>query len=556
MNFIDDTIGNYIDTVCSKYPYKELLVYPEKNIHYNYSEFIHLSNSIAKGLIKLGIKKGDHLGVISLNSPEYIALIVATAKIGAVLVYINSNYGKNEFEYVIKHSDCTTLFLSSGFKDINYVDNLNVICPELKSCKPGKLKSDKFPYLKNIISLDNINNENMFDLAAIIKLGISVKDSVLKEKKLKLRSDDVINIQYTSGTTGDPKAVMMNHYSILNCAFAVGKNLKYSPKDRLLLCLPLFHVMGCVLSAMLCLVYGSTLVIIDRFKTSTVLKHLSNENCTAFNGVPTMFEFLLDHPELEKTDLSNLKKGIIAGSCCNSNLLLNIMNKMNIKDLATTYGQTEALILCQNIPEYSVDKRLDSVGKALPGIEIKIIDQTTKEEVPSGTPGELLARGIYIMNGYYKSTKAANTAIDQEKWLHTGDLATKDQEGFVKIIGRMKDTIIRGGENISPKEIEDYLLKHPAVKQAAIVGVPDNKLGEEICAFIIQKNAIRVTKNELIRFIKDNLAKYKLPKHIIFVDDFPMTTSGKVKKFILKNSAMELLGLNNVEEIACESINK
>lgn len=556
MNFIDDTIGNYIDKVFTKYPYKELLVYPEKNIRYNYSEFIDLSNSIAKGLIKLGIKKGDHLGIISLNSPEYIALIVATAKIGAVLVYINSNYAKNEFEYVIKHSDCTTLFLSSGFKDVNYVDNINAICPELKSSKPGKLKSDKFPYLKNVISLDNISNENMFDLDFIIKLGIKVKDSVLKEKKLKLKSDDVINIQYTSGTTGNPKAVMINHYSILNCAFAVGQNLKYSTKDRLLLCLPLFHVMGCVLSAMLCLIYASTLVIIDRFKTSTVLKYLEREKCTAFNGVPTMFEFLLDHSDLKKTDLSNLKKGIIAGSCCNSNLLSNIMNEMNIKALATTYGQTEALILCQNIPEYSINKRLDSVGKALPGIEIKIIDQITKEEVPSGTPGELLARGIYIMNDYYKSTKASNTTIDEEKWLHTGDLATKDQEGFIKIIGRMKDTIIRGGENISPKEIEDYLLKHPAVKQSAIVGVPDNKLGEEICAFVILESGIKVTKDELIRFIKDNLAKYKIPKHIIFVDEFPMTTSGKVKKFILKDSAMELLGLNNIEEIACESINK
>lgn len=549
MNFIDDTIGNYIDKICTRYPDKEIVVYPENGIRYNYHEFMNLCNNIAKGLLELGVKKGDHVAILSLNSPEYIAFIIATAKIGAVLVYINSNYGKNEFEYVLKHSDCTTLVLSTGFKDINYINNLNDICPELKSFKPGELKSDKFPNLKNIISLDNINNENMFNLDYIKKIGMDVEDSILQERAFQLKSNDIINIQYTSGTTGNPKAVMINHYSILNCAFAVGKNLKYSTEDRLLLCLPLFHVMGCVLSAMLCLVYGCTLVIIDRFKTSPVLKYLAEEKCTGFNGVPTMFEFLLNHPELSKADLTNLKKGIIAGSHCSLSLILNIMNKMNMKELSTVYGQTEALILCQNISEDPMEKRINTVGKALPGIETKVIDPSTGKKVPFGTRGELLAKGIYLMDGYYKNSDATNKAIDKNKWLHTGDLAIKDKDGYIQIIGRKKDIIIRGGENISPTEIEEYLTKHPSVEQAAVIGIPDDKLGEEICAFIIPKKEANVTKDELIEFVKNNLAKYKVPKHIIFVDKFPMTTSGKIRKFMLIDTAVEMLNLKTVKDM-------
>ncbi|NGX96658.1 MAG: AMP-binding protein [Candidatus Afipia apatlaquensis] len=553
MAFIYDTIGNYIDKVCDKYPDKEILIYPEGNIHYNYHEFINLCNSLAKGLIKLGIKKGDHVAILSLNSPEYIALIIATAKIGAILVYINANYGKNEFEYVLKHSDCTTLFLTNGFKDINFIDNLYSICPELKNFKPGELKSNKFPYLKNVIFLDNISNKNMFNLEYIIKTGKDVQDSVLQERSLKLKSKDIINIQYTSGTTGNPKAVMINHYSILNNAFAVGKNLKYSSEDKLLLCLPLFHVMGCALSAILCLMRGAVLVVIDRFKTSTVLEYLSKEKCTAFNGVPTMFKFILNYPELQKADLSSLKKGFIAGSYCNPNLVLNIMNKMNMKELTTLYGQTEGLTLCQNICENPMDKKVNTVGKALPGIETKIVNPNTGKEVTYGILGELLVKGIYIMDGYYKNIEATNKAIDTEKWLHTGDLAVKDKEGFIRLIGRIKDIIIRGGENISSTEIEEYLISHPAVKQAAVVGVPDEKLGEEICAFIIPNDEVKVTKEELIKFVKDNLAKYKVPKYIAFVDEFPTTSSGKVKKYMLKDTAVELFNLNNVENMTAAS---
>lgn len=549
MNFIDDTLGNYIDKVSTNYPDKEIVAYPENNTRYNYYEFITLCNNIAKGLIKLGIKKGDHVAILSLNSPEYVAFIVATAKIGAVLVYINCNYGKNEFEYVLKHSDSTTIILSTGFKDINYIDNLNDICPELKNFNPGELKSDKFPYLKNVISLDNINNKNMFNLGYIIKTGMDVPDFFLQERALELKCSDIISIQYTSGTTGNPKAVMINHYSILNCALTVGKNLNYSTEDKLLLCLPLFHVMGSVLTAILCLLHGATLVIVDRFRTPAVLKYLAKEKCTGFNGVPTMYEFLLNHAEFNKADLSSLKKGMIAGSKCSSNLILNIMDKMNMKELSNLYGQTEALTLCQNLVEYPVEKRISTLGKSIPGIEVKIVDPATGQEVPYGVQGELLAKGAYIMQGYYKNSEATNKAVDAKKWLHTGDLAIKDKDGYIQLIARKKDIIIRGGENISPTEIEEYLIKHPAVKQASIVGVPDDKLGEEICAFIILENGVKATKDELIKFVKNNLAKYKVPKHIIFIDEFPTTTSGKVKKFMLKDAAIKLLNLNEVKDM-------
>lgn len=541
-DFIKETIGGIIDKMCIKYGNNEAIVYRDKNVRYSYRDFKKMYDGIAKGLLKLRIKKGDHLSIWSLNSPEWIALQTATAKIGAVLVCINTDYSKHELEYVLKHSNSKALFFSKGYSGNNYTDSVYSICPELKICLPGEFSSKALPDMKNVISLDG-EDKNLMSLENLIEMGRDVSDEELLERSNSLECYDTINLQYTSGTTGNPKAVMSTHYNIINNAIISGKNLDFSEKDRLLVCLPLFHVMGCVLSAIQCLLYGSTIVLVDRFQTTKVLEYLDKEKCTGLNGVPTMFKFLLSHPNFDNFDLSNLQKGMIAGSYCHPDLMNEIMDKMNMKELCIVYGLTEALGITQTLTSDPFNMRVNTVGRGMFGTEIKIINPATGEEVPNGLEGELITKTEYIMKGYYKNQEATQKSIDKDGWLHTGDLAIKDNEGYCKIIGRIKDIIIRGGENISPTEIEELLVTHVSIKDAAVVGVPDKNLGEEICAFVIIKDNHTISRENVISLIQDNLAKFKIPKYIEFVKEFPTTASGKIKKFMLKDYAIEKYSL-------------
>ncbi|HEX3028239.1 MAG TPA: AMP-binding protein [Clostridia bacterium] len=536
--FSKETIGDIIDRMCTKYENNEAIVCTDKNVRYSYRDFKKMYDGIAKGLLKLGIKKGDHLSIWSLNSPEWIALQIATAKIGAVLVCINSDYSKHELEYALKHSNSKVLFFSKGYNGNNYADSVYSICPELKICSPGELSSKAFPDMKRVISLDG-EDKNSMSLENLIEMGKDVSDEELLEKRNSLECHDTTNIQYTSGTTGNPKAVMSTHYSIINNAFVSGKNLDYSEKDRLLVCLPLFHVMGCVLSVVQCLLYGAAIVLVDRFQTTKVLEYLDKEKCTGLNGVPTMFQFLLSHPNFDSFALSNLRKGMIAGSYCHPGLMNEIMDKMHMKELCIVYGLTEAMGITQTLTSDPLYMRINTVGRGMFGTEIKIINPATGKEVPNGVEGELVAKTEYIMKGYYKNQEATQKIIDKDGWLHTGDLAIKDDEGYCKVVGRIKDIIIRGGENISPTEIEELLVTHVSIKEAAVIGVPDKNLGEEICAFIIINDKHTLSKEDVISFIQDRLAKFKIPKYIEFVKEFPTTASGKIKKFMLKEYAIE-----------------
>ncbi len=534
--FSKETISSIIDRMCIKYEDNEAIVYRDKNIRYSYRDFKKMYDGIAKGLLKLGIKKGNHLSIWSLNNPEWIALQIAAAKIGAVLVCINTDSSKRELEYVLKHSDSKALFFSKGYSGNNYADSVYSICPELKYCFSGKFSGKSFPDMEFVISLDG-EDKNLMSLENLIEMGKDVSDEELLERGNSSECYDTTNIQYTSGTTGNPKAVMSTHYSIINNAVISGKNLDFSEKDRLLVCLPLFHVMGCVLSVVQCLLYGSTIVLVDRFQTTTVLENLDKEKCTGLNGVPTMFKFLLSHPGFDNFDLSNLRKGMIAGSYCHPDLMNEIMDKLNMKELCIVYGLTEALGITQTLISDPFDMRINTVGRGMFGTEIKIINPATGKEVPNGTEGEFITKTEYIMKGYYKNQEATQKSIDKDGWLHTGDLAVKDDEGYCRVIGRIKDIIIRGGENISPKEIEELLVTHVSIKEAAVVGVPDKNLGEEICAFVIIEDKHTLSSEDVISFIQDNLAKFKIPKYIEFVKEFPATASGKIKKFMLKDYA-------------------
>lgn len=543
MKFTEKTLGDYIDSICEKYADKEAAVFADTDTRYTYKMFKTLYNNMAKGLIEIGIKKGDHISIWSLNCPEYIALQIAAAKIGAILVCLNSSYTKHEIEYTLNHSDSNTLILSDGFKGHDYLETIYQICPELHTSKPGELTSKRLPILKNIILMGNRENENAFRLTDLIDLGSKIPDNKLLELSNKVHCYETVSFQFTSGTTGNPKAVMSNHFSILNNALATAERFQYSTNDKVLICLPLFHVMGIVLSAIVSLVSGASFVLFDRFQTSKALSLVEKEKCTALNAVPTMFKFMLSQNEVDNYNMSSLSKGMIGGSCCSPELLQSIINNLHMNKLASIYGQTEAMGITQTMYHDNIEKRINTVGNGYFGTEIKIMNPKTGEEMPDNIEGELCIKTPYIMNGYYKDKEATDKVIDSEGWLHTGDLAIRRYDGHIKIIGRIKDIIIRGGENISPAELEELLASHNNIKDAAVIGVPDEFMGEEICAFIIPEDGCLIEENQVKDFINSTLAKYKTPKYVEFVNQFPVTASGKIKKFMLKEIAIKKYNL-------------
>lgn len=543
----DITIGGILEETADRFPTRQAVKYIEMEFDKTWYELNQKVDRIAKGLMGMGLQKGDHAAVWATNYPQWLVLMFATAKIGVVLVTVNTNYKEHELEFLLKQSDSKALFICDGLKDIDCEKIMYSICPELKTCKKGELKSEKLPELKMVVSFDNYY-KGMFHWNQIEGFGVLVSSSEYKARKASLHPDDVINMQYTSGTTGFPKGVMLTHKNIVNNGLSIGDCMKFTPDDRLCIPVPFFHCFGMVLAIMACVTHGSTMVPLLWYTPMKVMHVVEYEKCTALHGVPTMFIGVLEHRDFDKYDYSTLRTGIMAGSPCPAKVMQSVVDKMHMKDITIVFGQTEASPGCtQTTVDDPLEKRVNTVGKTLPFMETKIINPETGEEVGVDEDGEFCVRGYNVMKGYYKLEEATKAAIDKDGWLHTGDLAAIDSEGYYRITGRIKDMIIRGGENIFPKEIEDFIYTHPAVRDVAIVSIPSERYGEEVCAFVILKDDVQadqVDEDEIKKYVNKNLAKHKVPKKVIFTDKFPMTASGKIQKFLLREQAIATLEEN------------
>ncbi len=538
------TVGSLLDDMARRYPDNEALVYPERNLRYTYSQFNNTCRQIAKGLLHLGIKKGDNIAIWAYNVPEWVLLQFASAKIGAILVTVNTSYKSAELEYILNQSDSTSLFMVSSFKDTDYVETLDSVVPELAVSEPGKLVSSKLTYLKNVIFIGGDTPVGMFNFNNLISMGASVTDAELTEVEASLDCHETINMQYTSGTTGFPKGVMLTHYNIVNNGFNIGECMKFTPNDRLCIPVPFFHCFGCVLGVMACVTHATAMVPVEIFDPLKVLQTIENEKCTAVHGVPTMFIAELEHPDFKNFDLTTLRTGIMAGSNCPIEVMKKVNSDMHASEITIAYGQTESSpVITQTRTDDALELRVSTVGRSLPDVETKIVDIETNETLPPGKQGELCTRGYHVMKGYYKMPEETARAIDSDNWLHTGDLAIMDENGYCKITGRIKNMIIRGGENIYPREIEEFLYTHAKVSDIQVYGVPDKKYGEQVMAAIILKKGMTMSEEEVRSFCRDKIANYKIPKYVKFVDSYPMTASGKIQKFKMREMAIKELQL-------------
>jgi len=542
MELIDTTFGQFLEQWATLTPNKDFIVYPDRGLRFSYSTFNERVDNLAKALLHLGLKKGDKLGIFANNVPDWLTYFFATAKIGGVLVTINTNYRTHELEYLVKNSDLHTLCLVNGWRDSDYVQMTYDLVPELKESQRGFLKSEKFPELRNVIFIGPEKHRGMYNTPELILLGSQLGNEALMEAASLVCCQDVVNMQYTSGTTGFPKGVMLTHHNILNNGNATASCMNFTADERLCVCVPLFHCFGCVLALCAIITQGGTMVMVENFEPLTVLASVQKEKCTALYGVPTMFIAELNHPMFNLFDLSSLRTGIMAGALCPIETMNNVMEKMNMKELIIVYGLTESS------PGMTATRVTDSplvrsttVGKAYPAVAVKVADPETGQELSPGEQGELCCRGYNVMKGYYKNEEATAKAIDAEGWLHSGDLGVMDENGYFRVTGRIKDMIIRGGENIYPREIENFLYPHPEIEAVEVVGVASEKYGEEVGAFIKRKAGSQLKEEDVIDYCRGQIARFKIPKYIFFVNEFPMTASGKIQKYKLREMALELI---------------
>ncbi|MCY9135554.1 AMP-binding protein [Bacillus atrophaeus] len=543
---IDLTIGRLLEQTAKRHPDREAVVYPDRNLRYTYTQFNRLCRRTAKGLMKLGIKKGDHVAVWASNVPEWLTAQFAAAQIGAVLVTVNTNFQSAELDYLLKHSDASALILMDSYRGTSYTEILNGLIPELKESEPGQLQSDRFPFLKTILFIGDKSPPGMYHWDDIATLSKTVSDTELDHRMNSLMSVDVINMQYTSGTTGFPKGVMLSHFNIINNAANIAECMKLSSTDRMCIPVPFFHCFGCVLGVLACVSAGAAMIPVQEFDPAAVLTAVEQEKCTALHGVPTMFIAELHHKHFPSYDLSHLRTGIMAGSACPIEVMKAVIERMGMKEITIAYGQTEASpVITQTRADDSLQRRVETVGRALPHIEVKIVQPGTSRDVARGVQGELCTRGYHVMKGYYKDPEATASAIDADGWLHTGDLAVMDEQGYCRITGRLKDMLIRGGENIYPREIEELLYQHPKVLDVQVVGVPDAKFGEEAAAWIKLKEGQTASPEELQAYCKGKIARHKIPRYIVFTNEYPMTASGKIQKFKLREKAIQQFHLSS-----------
>jgi fatty-acyl-CoA synthase len=549
MPFIEDTLGAVLENVVATDPDREFMVYPDRDLRFTYKEFDERVNTLAKGLLAIGIGKGDHVGIWAKNVPDWLTFMFATAKIGAVLVTVNTAYKSHEVEYVIKQSDMKALAIIDGFRDVSYIDIMYELVPELKTQQRGKLRSERFPFLKSVIFIGQEKHRGMYNSAEIMLLGKHGDEENFQRIKQSLDRNDVVNMQYTSGTTGFPKGVMLTHRNILNNGLSIGDRQKFTSKDRLCLPVPLFHCFGIVLGVMAVLTHGATLVMLELYDPLMVLAAVQKEKCTALYGVPTMFIAEYTHPMFKMFDLSSLRTGIMAGSTCPIDSMKRVINEMNCKEITIVYGLTESSPgITQTTTDDPIELRVATVGTVFPHVEAAVLDPETYEPLPPNTIGEICCRGYNVMKGYYKMPEETKKAIDKNGWLHSGDLGTCDENGYYRITGRIKDMIIRGGENIYPREIEEFLYTIDGVKDAQVVGIPDTKYGEIVGAFIMLNDGAQLTEEDIQDYARTKIARYKVPKHIFFVKEYPLTASGKVQKFKLREIAVQLIENKKGEE--------
>ncbi|MBU0497487.1 MAG: AMP-binding protein [Candidatus Thermoplasmatota archaeon] len=546
---LSQTIGSKLEEITNKYPNNEAIVYPNK-IRLSYKEFNERVDILAKALMALRIQKNDHIGLWATNILEWILIQFASAKIGAPIVLVNTYYKTRELDYLLHHADIKIFFFSRGFKDINYYDVIKSLVPNIPTTLEDTINSSRYPHLRHIIFLGDQPPEPIITHHSLYELSHQISDEQYTSQKNTLSPHDVINIQYTSGTTGYPKGVMLTHYNILNNAIAVGQKLGLSEKDRMCIPVPFFHCFGCVLSILNCICNGATMIPLETFHPEQVLQIIQNEQCTILNGVPTMFISELQHPNFTQYNLSSLRTGIMAGAPCPVEIMQQVMEKMSLREITICYGLTEASpVITQTDRHDPLEKRVETVGKPVSNVQAIIIDPLTGSVQPPNTPGELVVKGYNIMKGYYKMPDQTNTTIING-WLHTKDLALKDENGYVKILGRIDDMIIRGGENIYPREIEEFLYTHEKIKEVAVVGVPNEKYGEEVFAFIQLKDGMIAISEEIRDFCKDKISQFKIPKYIQFVEDYPITASGKIQKYRLREIAQEQLSHNQLQVIS------
>lgn len=540
VNLLPYTVGELLEVQARKYPDHEAVVYTDRSLRMNYKEFNELCRKAARGLMKLGVGKGEHIAAWSSNTPEWVISQFATGKIGAVLVTVNTNYRTAELEYLLKQSDSTTIILMERYKDASYIDMVYEIVPELRTSEPGQLKSSKLPFLKNVIVMGEKRFPGTYSWQDILDMADDVTEEELDSQMSTLKQNEVINMQYTSGTTGFPKGVMLTHSNIVNNAYNVASAMKLTDQDRLCIPVPFFHCFGCVMGTLACATVGATMVPVQEFSPKAVLETVEKEKCTALHGVPTMFIAELNDPDFAKYDFSSLRTGIMAGSNCPIEVMKAVNEKMGATEITIAYGQTESSpVITQTRTNDPLELRVETVGKALPEVEVKIVKPGTMEEVPRGVQGELCTRGYHVMDGYYKNPDATREAIDEEGWLHTGDLAVMDENGYCRVTGRLKDMIIRGGENIYPREIEEFLYRHPKILDVQVVGIPDSVYGEEVMAWVILKDGESTTADEIRDYCNGKISKHKIPRYIEFTESYPMTASGKIQKFKLREQAME-----------------
>lgn len=531
----DVTVGELLALLARDYPQNESLIYPDRELRYDFSQLEWMARQIAKGLIAAGVERGERVALWATNIPEWVVLQFALAKIGAVLVTVNTNLRGPEIEYLLKQSEASTLITISGFRDVSYVDTVYEIIPELRASEEGALNSVNFPFLRRVIYIGEDHPEGMIRYDSLLARSEEVSDEQLDAHLRMQNVDDVVNMQYTSGTTGFPKGVMLTNRNIVNNAYWLGEGLAYTHEDKLCAPVPFFHCFGCVIAVLGAYTHAAALVPLEWFDPLHVLQYVERERCTALYGVPTMFIAELEQLDFHSFDLSSLRTGIMAGSLCPEPLMRKVMDRMNLTEMTIAYGLTEASPgITLTARDDSLEMRTQTVGRPLPDVEVKIVDPATGEECALGVAGELCCRGYNVMKGYYNNAKATAEAILKDGWLRTGDQATMDESGYVRITGRIKDLIIRGGENIAPKEIEDLLLTHPQIADAYVYGIPDEKYGEAVAAAIRLKPNEEATAEEIRLFCEGRLAKFKIPRHIRFVDSFPMTASGKVQKFKLR----------------------
>lgn len=549
MEFIENTLGGVLDDLSKNNPNGWAVRYTDRNYFRTWKELNDEADLIARGMMSLGVKKGDHVAIWATNTPEWILTLFAAAKIGAVLVTVNTNFKIFELEYLLRQSDTKLLVMIGGFKNNDYVATVNELLPELKTTS-GEIESEHLPFLKRVVFAGKETPEGMLNFEDLKILGGDFPIEIYEENKKTLNTHDVVNMQYTSGTTGFPKGVMLTHYNILNNGKTIGDGMKFTKNDKLCITVPFFHCFGLVLAMMACITHGTTMVPVERYSPVPVMNAICVEKCTAVHGVPTMFIAMLEHAQFNNFDFSSLRTGIMAGSPCPIEVMKKVIDKMNMREIVIVFGQTEASPGCtMTTTSDSIDKRVNTVGRAFPGVECKIIDPESGEELPINTPGEFCARGYNIMKGYYKMPEATAQAIDKDGWLHTGDLCTVDEDGYYKVVGRIKDMIIRGGENIYPKEIEECLYTCDKVSDVQVIGVPSEAYGEEVMACVILKEGEEMTEEEVKEFVGARMAKHKVPRYVRFVDSFPTNAAGKIQKFKMREEAIEILKLQTAASI-------